>query len=224
MDGAFYKLSDDIKKDIYAYTAAFIDSDGYITMDRNFNPRVGLVATGDRGKAFMMEMHKSLGVGRLHLDQKSPQDTRPVNRLNFYSAADVTELLTKCLPHFKMKKGNAEILLELVRMKKAHKKADWYKQRREELFKLMKYENHKDHVGFNWSEFDIDVNSIEKLYGNSKMNEMDKIEGILKSSDVDDAIDDLEEIAEEHDLSEDEWSSVDDASDYLFEHKVMEKE
>ena len=224
VDGAFYKLSDDIKNDIYAYTAAFIDSDGYITMDRNFNPRVGLVATGDRGKAFMMEMHKSLGVGRLHLDQKSPQDTRPVNRLNFYSAADVTELLTKCLPHFKMKKGNAEILLELVRMKKAHKMADWYKQRREELFKLMKYENHKDHVGFNWSEFDIDVNSIEKLYGNSKMNEMDKIEGILKSSDVDDAIDDLEEIAEEHDLSEDEWSSVDDASDYLFEHKVMEKE
>tara|TARA_R100000152_G_C6778893_1_gene209981 strand:- start:1240 stop:2697 length:1458 start_codon:yes stop_codon:yes gene_type:complete len=222
VDGAFYKLSDDIKKNIYAYTAAFIDSDGYITMDRNFNPRVGLVATGDRGKAFMMEMHKSLGCGRLHLDQKSPQDTRPVNRLNFYSGADVTELLTKCLPHFKMKKGNAEILLELVRMKKSHKKADWYKQRREELFKLMKYENHKDHVGFNWSEFDIDVNSIEKLYGNNKMNEMDRIEGIIKSSEVDEAIDDLEEIAEEHELSEDEWSSVDDASDYLFEHKVME--
>ena len=70
VDGAFYKFSDDIKKDIYAYTAAFIDSDGYITMDKNFNPRVGLVATGDRGKAFMMEMHKYLGCGRLHLDQK----------------------------------------------------------------------------------------------------------------------------------------------------------
>ena len=81
--GNLYKFSDEIKKDIYAYTAAFIDSDGYITMDKNHNPRVGLVATGDRGKAFMMEMHKSLGVGRLHLDQKSPQDTRPVNRLNF---------------------------------------------------------------------------------------------------------------------------------------------
>jgi len=38
---------------------------------------------------------------------------------------------------------------------------------------------------------------------------------------VDEAIDDLEEIAEEHELSDEEWSSVDDASDYLFEHKVM---
>ena len=64
IDGALYKMSDEIKKDIYAYTAAFIDSDGYITMDKNHNPRVGLVATGDRGKAFMLEMHKSLGCGR----------------------------------------------------------------------------------------------------------------------------------------------------------------
>lgn len=179
VNGAFYKFSDDIKKDIYAYTAAFIDSDGYITMDRNFNPRVGLVATGDRGKAFMLEMHKSLGCGRLHLDQKSPQNTRAVNRLNFYSAADVTELLTKCLPHFKMKKGNAEILLELVRMKKSHKKAEWYKTRREELFKLMKYENHKDHVGYDFIQDGIDVDNISKLYGNSKMLEMDKLEGLI---------------------------------------------
>ena len=221
VNGAFYKFSDDIKKDIYAYTAAFIDSDGYITMDRNFNPRVGLVATGDRGKAFMMEMQKSLGCGRLHLDQKSPQDTRPVNRLNFYSGADVTEVLSKCLPHFKMKKANAEILLELVRMKKSHKKADWYQARREELFKLMKYENHKDNTRFDWNEFDIDVDNIGKLQENSKMNEMDRIEGIIKTKPVDEAIDDLEEIAEEHELSDEEWSSVDDASDYLFEHKVM---
>ena len=61
-------------------------------MDKNHNPRVGLVATGTRGKAFMQEMHKSLGMGRLHLDQKSPQDTRPVNRLNFYSAEEVKKL------------------------------------------------------------------------------------------------------------------------------------
>ena len=122
VNGAFYKFSEEIKKDIYSYTAAFIDSDGYITMDKNYNPRVGLVATGERGKAFMLEMHKSLGVGRLHLDQKSPQNTRPVNRLNFYSAADVTEVLTKCRPHFRMKGANADILLELIRMKKSHKK------------------------------------------------------------------------------------------------------
>ena len=37
---------------------------------------------------------------------------------------------------------------------------------------------------------------------------------------VDDVIHELEEIAEENDLDEKEWDSVDDASDYLFENKV----
>ena len=179
VDGAFYKLNDDIKKDIYAYTAAFIDSDGYITMDKNYNPRVGLIATGERGKAFMMEMHKSLGCGRLHLDQKSPQATRSVQRLNFYSGDDVVKLLTKCRPHFKMKGANADILLELVRMKKSHKKADWYKSRREELFQLMKYENHKDHVGYDFSQYGIDPTTVVKFHDNSKMFEMDRLEGIV---------------------------------------------
>ena len=41
---------------------------------------------------------------------------------------------------------------------------------------------------------------------------------------MDDAIDELEEIVEEFDLSEHDWSSVDDASDYLFEHKVKDEE
>ena len=130
-------------------------------------------------------------------------------------------MVGQAFPHFKMKKANAEILLELVRMKKSHKKADWYQARREELFKLMKYENHKDNTRFDWNEFDIDVDNIGKLQENSKMNEMDRIEGIIKTKPVDEAIDDLEEIAEEHELSDEEWSSVDDASDYLFEHKVM---
>jgi hypothetical protein len=43
---------------------------------------------------------------------------------------------------------------------------------------------------------------------------------LTKKDNVDDAIDDLEEIAENYDLKEHDWSSVDDASDYLFEHKV----
>jgi len=179
VNGAFYKLNDDIKKDIYSYTAAFIDSDGYITMDKNFNPRVGLIATGERGKAFMMEMHKSLGCGRLHLDQKSPQATRSVQRLNFYSGDDVVNILTKCRPHFKMKGANADILLELVRMKKSHKKAEWYTSRREELFQLMKYENHKDHVGYDFSQYGIDPTTVAKFHDNSKMFEMDKLEGVV---------------------------------------------
>ena len=178
MNGSYYKFSSEIKKNVWAYTAAFIDSDGYITMDRNFNPRVGLVATGERGKAFMEEMHKSIGFGRLHLDQKSPQDTRPVNRLNFYSQDDVHNLLTKCLPHFRLKKGNAKLLLELVRMKKSHKKADWYKQRCDEIFKLMKWENHKDHVGFDFAKEGIYKDDIQKYRDNCKMSVMDQLENV----------------------------------------------
>ena len=183
VNGALYKMSSEIKKDIYAYTAAFIDSDGYITMDKNHNPRVGLVATGDRGKAFMLEMKKSLGIGRLHLDQKSPQDTKPINRLNFYSQAEVTELLNKCLPHFKLKRKNADILLELMRMKKSHKKASWYKARKVELFKLMKYENHKDDKNYDFGKYEIDIDSVVKYYDNNKTIEMDKLESIVKNED-----------------------------------------
>ena len=171
VDGAYYKINDDIKKNLWAYTAAFIDSDGYITMDRNHNPRVGLVATGNRGRAFMEEMHKSLGFGRLHLDQKSPQDTRVVNRLNFYSAEEVKKLLTKCRPHFKMKGPNADVLLELIKIKKNDKKKEWYSERKDELFKLMKYHNHSDNTKFDWKEWDIDINNINKLIDNSKMEE-----------------------------------------------------
>jgi len=178
VEGSYYKLPSEIKKNIWAYCAAFIDSDGYITLDRNMNPRVGLVATGQRGRAFMEEMHKSIGFGRMHLDQKSPQDTRLINRLNFYSQADVTSLLSKCLPHFRLKKGNAQLLLELIRMKKAYKKADWYKGRCEEIFKLMKWENHKDHVGFDWAKESINLDDIQKYKDNCKVSMMDSMEQI----------------------------------------------
>jgi len=178
VDGGFYKLDTNIKKNIHAYTAAFIDSDGYITVDRKMNPRVGLVATGDRGKAFMIEIQKALGIGKLHLDQKSPQNTRPVNRLNFYSQADITNLLTKCLPHFRMKGKNAELLLELIKMKQGYKKETWYKNRCDEIFKLMKYENHKDHVGYDFIKEGIDIETVAKLHDNCRMDYMNTHENI----------------------------------------------
>jgi len=178
LEGRYYKVNSEIKKNIWAYTAAFIDSDGYITMDRKHNPRVGLIATGERGKAFMQEIHKAIGFGKLHLDQKSPQDTRPVNRLNFYSQDDVYNLLTKCLPHFRMKKGNAKLLLELVRIKKGYKKEPWYKERCDEIFKLMKWENHRDHVGYDFAKEGIYIDDIQKYKDNCKMSLMDEREQI----------------------------------------------
>lgn len=178
IEGKHFKLTNNIKKDLYAYTASFIDSDGYITMDTNYNPRVGLVATGDRGKAFMVQIQKELGIGKLHLDQKSPQNTRPVNRLNFYSQKEVSELLTKCLPHFRMKRKNAELLLELVKMKQGFKKTEWYRPRMEEIFKLMKWENHKDHVGYDFAKYGIDPTTVAKLHDNCKMDLMSQTETI----------------------------------------------
>ena len=220
VEGEYYKLPMEIKKDLYAYTAAFIDSDGYITMDRNHNPRIGIIATGNRGKAFVTELHKELGIGKLHLDQKSPQATRAVQRLNFYSQGDITKLLEKTRPYFRMKGDNADILSELIRIKKNHKKASWAKDRMAELFKLMKWANHADHVNYDFSKDGIDVENIYKYKENNKMSVMDELEkvGSIVKEDVDDAIDDLEGIIEEYEFSEDEWSSIDDASDYLFEH------
>ena len=93
--------------------------------------------------------------------------------------ADCKEILTKCLPHFRMKKANAEIILELIRMKKAHKKADWYKDRKEELFQLMKYENHKDNVRYDFGKYNINIDTVAKLHDNCMMNAMDKLEGVV---------------------------------------------
>ena len=178
VNGKYFKITDDIRKDLYAYTAGFIDSDGYITMDTNSNPRVGLVATGDRGKAFMVEIQKSLGIGKLHLDQKSPQNTRPVNRLNFYSQGDIYELLTKCKPHLRMKGPQADLLLELIRIKKGYKKQDWYKGRTKEIFKLMKWNNHKDNINYDWNKYEVDIENISKYESNSKMAVMDELESV----------------------------------------------
>jgi hypothetical protein len=176
IEGEYYKLPMEIKKDLYAYTAAFIDSDGYITMDRSNNPRIGIVATGNRGKVFVNELQKELGFGKLHLDQKSPQATRAVQRLNFYSQDDITKLLSKCRPYFRMKGDNADILTELIRIKKHHKRESWAKERMNELFKLMKWANHADHVNYDFSQDDIDVENISKYKENNKMSIMDKLE------------------------------------------------
>ena len=183
VNGSYYKFDDEIKKNIWAYTAAFLDSDGYITMDKNNNPRVGLIATGERGKAFIQEMHKSIGIGRPHLDQKSPQDTRPVNRLNFYSQEDVKKLLLHVKPHLRLKKQQADTLLELIRIKQNHKKAEWAKPRMDELFKLMKWYNHSDNTNYDWDKYGVDIDSIGKLEENNKMNMMDNLENITKGEE-----------------------------------------
>jgi hypothetical protein len=173
----YYLVRDIIKKDLYSYVAGFIDSDGYITMDSSYAPRIGMIATGDRGRAFFQELEKELKCGRLHLDQKVGENNRSQHRLNFYSQGDITTILNKCMTHLRMKKAQGKLLLEAIRIKQQHKREEWAKPRLGEIFKLIKYENWKD--ARNTTEFDkygIDPEVVVKYHDNCKMSLMDKLE------------------------------------------------
>jgi hypothetical protein len=177
IDSEYYLVKDMIKKDLYSYVAGFIDSDGYITMDASLSPRIGMIATGNRGRAFFQELESELKCGRLHLDQKVGENNRSQHRLNFYSQADITTILSKCLPHLRMKQAQGKLLIEAIRIKKHHKREEWAKPRLNEIFKLMKYENWKD--ARNPTEFvkyGIDPEVVVKYHNNCKMNLMDELD------------------------------------------------
>tara|TARA_R100001510_G_C7641864_1_gene199447 strand:- start:412 stop:1782 length:1371 start_codon:yes stop_codon:yes gene_type:complete len=181
VEGEYYLISNEIKKDLFSYIAGFIDSDGYITMDPSFSPRVGMIATGNRGRAFFTELEKELNIGRLHLDQKVGENSRSQHRLNFYSQDDITKLLDKCLPHLRMKQTQGRLLQEAIRIKKNYKKQPWAKERMGQIFKLMKWENWKD--ARNKTEFEkynILEEDIAKYKQESKWELMDELDSIVK--------------------------------------------
>mgnify|MGYP003635963628 CR=1 FL=1 len=181
VSGEYYLISDEIKKDLYSYVAGFIDSDGFITMDPSLSPRVGMVATGKRGKAFFQELEKEMSIGRLHLDQKVGENNRSQHRLNFYSQGDITALLDKCIPHLRMKKKQGMLLQEAIRIKKNYKKEPWAKERQEQIFKLIKWENWKDARNkWEFDKYNINENDINKYKENCKMSTMDELDSIIK--------------------------------------------
>ena len=182
VDKKYYMFSDEIKKDIYSYVAGVLDSDGFITMDSKCSPRVGIVATGDRGKAFVIELNKELKVGKLHLDQPGYLETnRTTNRLNFYSMNDIQELLSKAAPYLKMKGPQAKLIMESIRIKRSYKKEDWAKPRLNEIFKIIKYENWKDAASTKeLDKYDINVDDINKYRINCKLGLMDEMDTISK--------------------------------------------
>ena len=183
VNGEYYIIGDEIKKDLYSYVAGFIDSDGYITMDSNFSPRVGMIATGNRGRAFFKELERELKCGRLHLDQKVGENNRSQHRLNFYSQDDITKILDKCIPHLRMKKAQGKLIREAIRIKKRFKKEEWAKPRVKEIFKLIKWENWKDsryQGAREFEKYDINEDDINKYKNNNKMNLMDEIDSIVK--------------------------------------------
>ena len=181
VDGEYYIFSDEIKKDLYSYVAGFIDSDGYITMDSKYAPRVGMIATGDRGKAFFKEMENQLNIGRLHLDQKVGENSRSQHRLNFYSQNDISKLLEKTIPHLRMKQEQGKLLQEAIMIKQNFKKEPWAKSRLEEIFKLIKWENWKDAVNKDeLQKYNIQEEDIVKYRENSRWDYMNGIDTISK--------------------------------------------
>jgi hypothetical protein len=132
-----------IVKDIWAYAAGFLDADGYITITKRGEPRAGFVATGGRGKIHCENLHKSLGCGILQTDLKVHKNsTRSQHRLQFYSEDDLRTLLKGIKPHLQMKKNQANAVLDLLDLRGS--KSNLVKSRRDELYRIVKWENWKD--------------------------------------------------------------------------------
>lgn len=134
-----------IIKDPWAYAAGFVDADGYITITKRGEPRVGLVATGQRGRVHCEQLYKTLGCGVLQLDLKVHKSSkRSQHRLQFYSKNDVEKMLKGILPHLRLKKNQAESVLEYIGMPK---KGMLVKTRKSQLEKLVKWDNWNDTKG-----------------------------------------------------------------------------
>ena len=127
-----------IIKDMWAYTAGFVDADGSIFISERGDPRVTIVASGDNGRLHCEELQKAIGCGRLVSDQKLAKNTiKPVHRLIFSSKNDIREILKGVLPHLKLKSLQAKAVLNYIEEKDSMRKT--------ELYQLVTYNNWKEH-------------------------------------------------------------------------------
>ncbi len=132
-----------VMKDPWAYAAGFLDADGYITISKRGEPRAGIVATGLRGKHHCENLYKMLDCGVLSLDLKVHKSSkRSQHRLQFYSKADITKLLKGTMPHLRLKKNQARHVLEHLSLR--GQDGDLINKRRNELYRLVKWENWSD--------------------------------------------------------------------------------
>lgn len=130
-------------KDPWAYAAGFLDADGYVTISKKGEPRAGFVATGERGKIHCENLYKMLGCGVLALDLKVHKTSkRSQHRLQFYSKADIEKLLKGTIKHLRLKKNQAQYVLEHLNLR--GKDGDNIVKRRDELYRLVKWENWRD--------------------------------------------------------------------------------
>jgi hypothetical protein len=145
-----------IIKDIWAYTAGFVDADGSIFISERGDPRVTIVASGDNGKEHCEELQKMIGCGRLVSDQKLAKNTiKPVHRLIFSSKDDIRDILKGIIPHLKLKSLQAKAVLHYIDEKDS--------MRKNELYQLVTFNNWKDHKNKATSLLDkwgIDVDTV----------------------------------------------------------------
>ena len=138
--GTFVKMGHDglIIKDIWAYTAGFVDADGSIFISKRGDPRVTIVASGTEGKMHCEELQKLLECGRLVSDQKLAKNTvKPVHRLIFSSKDSIRSLLKGISPYLKLKSLQARAVLNYIDEKDT--------MRKNELYQLVTFNNWKEH-------------------------------------------------------------------------------
>jgi len=138
--GTFVKMGNDglIIKDIWAYTAGFVDADGSIFISKRGDPRVTIVASGAEGKMHCEELQKLLECGRLVSDQKLAKNTvKPVHRLIFSSKDSIRSLLKGISPYLKLKSLQAKAVLNYIDEKDT--------MRKNELYQLVTFNNWKEH-------------------------------------------------------------------------------
>lgn len=138
--GDYVKLGREgfIIKDIWAYMAGSLDSDGSIFISERGDPRVTFVASGDSGKQLCEDLHKAMGCGRLVTDQKVSKNTKKsVHRLIFSRKDDIRRVLKATLPHMMLKTTQARAMLTYV--------DETDSMRKQELYRLVTFSNWKDH-------------------------------------------------------------------------------
>jgi len=125
-----------IIKDIWAYTAGFVDADGSIFISERGDPRVTIVASGDSGRAHCEDLQKMIG-GRLVSDGKLAKNTvKPVHRLIFSSREAIRQILKGVVPHLKLKSLQAKAVLSFIEEDDS--------VRKNELYRLVTFSNWKD--------------------------------------------------------------------------------
>ena len=108
--GTFVKMDDDgiIIKNPWSYAADFLESDGFIKTSERGEHSVGFVSLGIRGRVHCQQLHKSIGYGKLQLNQRVAKQDTYQHRLIFNSEQEVYDVLSKMLPYLSEKEQDAK--------------------------------------------------------------------------------------------------------------------